>query len=67
MKFGFSQLINFRIQDFWKFSQSDHIIGPGSNVEYPTTTKNSNLVENHPRNIPAMFGSNWPNGFGEVA
>jgi hypothetical protein len=34
-------------------------------VEYPTGTKNSNFVEDHPRNIPAKFGSNWPRGFGE--
>jgi hypothetical protein len=24
-------------------------------------------VEDHPRNIPAKFGSNWPSGFGEEA
>jgi hypothetical protein len=40
---------------------------PGSHVEYPTGTKNSNFVEDHPRNIPAKFGSNWPSGFGEEA
>jgi hypothetical protein len=33
----------------------------------PTGTKNSNFVEDHPRNIPAKFGSNWPSGFGEEA
>ena len=49
------------------FSQSEHIIGPGSHVGYPTGTKNSNFVEDHPRNIPAKFGSNWPSGFGEEA
>jgi hypothetical protein len=43
------------------------IIGPGSHVEYPTGTKNSNFVEDHPRNIPAKSGSNWPSGFGEEA
>jgi hypothetical protein len=42
-------------------------IGPGSHVEYPTGSKNSNFVEDHPRNIPAKFGSNWPSGFGEEA
>jgi hypothetical protein len=36
-------------------------------VEYPTGTKNSNLVEDHPRNIPAKLGSNWPTGFEEEA
>jgi hypothetical protein len=49
------------------FSQSEHIIGPGSHIEYPTGTKNSNIVEDHPRNIPAKFGSNRPSGFGEEA
>jgi hypothetical protein len=44
--------------------QSERIIGPGSHVEYPIETKNSNCVEDHPRNIPAKLGSNWPSGFG---
>jgi hypothetical protein len=34
-------------------------LAPGSHVEYPTGTKNRNFVEDHPRNIPAKFGSNW--------
>jgi hypothetical protein len=67
LQFGFSQFISFREEDLWNFSQSEHIIGPGSHVEYPTGTKNSNFVEDHPRNIPAKFGSNWPSGFGEEA
>jgi hypothetical protein len=41
--------------------------GPGSHIEYPTGTKNSNIVEDHPRNIPAKFGSNRPSGCGEEA
>jgi hypothetical protein len=45
----------------------ENIIGPGSHVEYPTGTKNRNFVEDHPRNIPAKFGSNCPSGFGEEA
>ena len=65
LQFGFGQFISFREEDLWNFSQSEHIIGPGSHVEYPTGTKNSNFVEDHPRNIPAKFGSNWPSGFGE--
>jgi hypothetical protein len=67
LQFGFSQFISFREEDLWNFSQSEHIIGPGSHVEYPTRTKNSNFVEDHPSNIPAKFGSNWPSGFGEEA
>jgi hypothetical protein len=38
-----------------------------SHVEYPTETKNRNVVKEHPMNIPAKFGSNWPSGFGEEA
>ena len=67
LQFGLSKFISFREEDLWNFSQSEHIIGPGSHVEYPTGTKNSNFVEDHPRNIPAKFGSNWPSGFGEEA
>ena len=67
LQFGFSQFISFRDEDLWNFSQSEHIIGPGSHIEYPTGTKNSNFVEDHPRNIPATFGSNRPSGFGEEA
>ena len=54
LQFGF---ISFREEDLWNFSQSEHIIGPGSHVEYPTGTKNRKFVEDHPRNIPARFGS----------
>ena len=67
LQFGFSQFISFREEDLWNFSQSEHIIGPGSHVEYPTGTKNRYFAEGHPRNIPAKFGSNWPSGFGEEA
>ena len=66
VQFGFSQFISFS-EDLWNLSQSEHIIGPGSHVEYPTETKNRNFVEEHPMNIPAKFGSNWASGFGEEA
>jgi hypothetical protein len=36
LHFGFSQFISFREEDLWNFSQSEHIIGPGSHIEYPT-------------------------------
>ena len=62
LQFGFSQFISFREEDLWNFSQSELIIGPGSHVEYPTGTKNSDFVEVHPK-----CGSNWPRGFGEEA
>jgi hypothetical protein len=29
--------------------------------------QNRKFVEDHPRNIPAKFGSNWSSGFGEEA
>ena len=64
---GHSNDHSFTEEDLWNFSQSEHIIGPGSHIEYPTGTKNSNFVEDHPRNIPAKFGSNRPSGFGEEA
>ena len=67
LQFGFSQFISFREEDLWNFSQSEHIIGLGSHIEYLTRTKNSNFVEDHPRNIPAKVGSNRPSGFGEEA
>jgi hypothetical protein len=67
VQFGFSQFISFREEDLWNFSQSEHIIGLGSHIEYPTGMKNSNFVEDHARNIPAKFGSNRPSGFGEEA
>ena len=65
LQFGFSQFISFREEYLWNFSQSEHIIGSCSHVKYLTGTKN--FVEDHPRNIPAKFGSNWPSGFGEEA
>ena len=67
LQFGFSQFFSFREEDLWNFSQSEHIIVPGSHVEYPTRTKNRNFVEDHLKNIPAKFGSNWPSGFREEA
>jgi hypothetical protein len=36
LQIGFSQFISFREDDLWNFSQSEHIIGPGSHVEYLT-------------------------------
>jgi hypothetical protein len=66
LQFGFSQFISFREEDLWNFSQSEHIIGPGSHVEYLTGTKNRNFVEDHPKNIPAKYGSNLPRGFGSL-
>jgi hypothetical protein len=33
-------------------------MGPGSHVGFPISTKNTNLVYDHPMNITAKFGSN---------
>jgi hypothetical protein len=38
--------------------QSEHIMGPGSHVGFSISTKNTNLVYDHPMNISAKFGSN---------
>jgi hypothetical protein len=32
LQFGISQFISFREEDLWNFRQSEHIIGPGSQV-----------------------------------
>jgi hypothetical protein len=52
---GFSQFISFREEDLWNFSQSEHIIGPGSHVEYSIGTKNIKFVEDHPKNIMTIW------------
>jgi hypothetical protein len=44
LQFGFSQFISFREEDLWNFSQSEHIIGPGSHVEYPTGSNKAFLL-----------------------
>ena len=38
-------------------------MGPGSHVGFPISTKNTNLVYDHPMNISAKFGSNMFCGF----
>ena len=38
-------------------------MGPGSHVGFPISTKNKNLVYDHPMNISAKFGSNLFCGF----
>ena len=58
----FKWLIGYR-EDFSNFSQSERIIGHGGHVLIPIDTKNANFIEDHPRNIPAKFGSIWPSSF----
>jgi hypothetical protein len=51
------------ISHFHLFFLSEHIIGPGSHVGFPISTKNTNLVYDHPMNISAKFDSNLFCGF----
>ena len=54
----FNWLSGFQQEDFLNFDQSEHIMGPGSHVGFPISTKNTILVYDHPMNISAKFGSN---------
>jgi hypothetical protein len=63
-KSQFNWLGGFWQEDFKNFSQSEHIIGPGSHVEFPIYTKNTNLVD-HPMNIYGKCGWNLFCGFRE--
>jgi hypothetical protein len=38
---------------------------PGSHVGFQISTKNTNLVEDHPMNISGKFGSNLFSSFGK--
>ena len=62
-KSQFNWLSGFQQEDFKNFDQSEHIMGPGSHVGFPISTKNKNLVYDHPMNISAKFGSNLFCGF----
>jgi hypothetical protein len=64
-KSQFNWLGGFWREDFLNFSQSEHVIGPGSHVEFSIYTKNTNLVENHPMNIYGKFGWNLLSSFRE--
>ena len=52
-------------EDFLNFSQWEHIMDPGSHVEFQISTKNTNLVEDHPMNICGKIGSILFSGFRE--
>jgi hypothetical protein len=54
-KLQFNWFGGFWQEDFQGFNQSEHVIGPGSHVEFPIYTKNTNLVEDHPMNIDGKF------------
>jgi hypothetical protein len=53
----------FEQEGFYNLDQSEHIMGPGSHVGFPISTKNKNLVYDHTMNIFAKFDSNLFCGF----
>ena len=57
-KFQFIWESGFRGEDFLEINQSETRMACGSHVGFPISTKNTNLVYNHPMNISAKFGSN---------
>jgi hypothetical protein len=63
LHFTKTQIYNFYQEDFRRFNQSEHIIGPGSHVEFPICTKITNL--DLPMNISAKFGPNLFSSFRE--
>jgi hypothetical protein len=64
-KSQFNWFGGFWQEDCQGFNQSEHVIGPGSHVEFPIYTKNTNLVADHPMNIYGKFGWNLFSGFRE--
>jgi hypothetical protein len=56
----------FLIRNFLNFSQWEHIMDPGSHVGFQISTKNTNLVEDHPMNIYGKFGWNLFSSFREI-
>jgi hypothetical protein len=61
-KSQFNCLCGFWQEDFLNFSQWEHIMDPDSQVGFQISTKNKNLLENHPMNIS---GWNLLSGFRE--
>jgi hypothetical protein len=55
----------FLTRRFSKFQQSEHVIGPGSHVEFPIYAKNTNLAEDHPMNMSGKIGWYLFSGFRE--
>jgi hypothetical protein len=64
-KSQFNWLGGFWQEDINNFSQWEHIMDLGSHVRYQISTKNTNLVENHPINISGKSGWNLFSGFRE--
>ena len=65
-KSQFNWFSGFWQEDFQGFNQSEHVIGPGSHVEFAIYTKNTKLVEDHPMNMFGKFGWNLFCSFREV-
>ena len=61
----FNWLVGFWQEDFLNFSQWEHNMDLGSHVGFQISTKNTNLVEDHPMNIYGKFGWNLFSGFRE--
>jgi hypothetical protein len=55
----------FLLETTKNFSQWEHIMDPGSHVGFQISTKNINLVEDHPVNISGKFGWFLFGGFRE--
>jgi hypothetical protein len=64
-KSQFNWFGGFWQEDCQDFNQSEHVIDPGSHVEFPIYNKNTNLVEDHSINIYGKFGLNLFSGFRE--
>jgi hypothetical protein len=63
-----SNLDVFSMQTFLRgliYVRWEHIMDPGSHVGFQISTKNTNLVEDHPVNISGKFGWNLFSGFRE--
>jgi hypothetical protein len=59
LQFGFSQFISFREEDLWNSANQRILLALAAMLNIRLERKNRNFVEDHPRNIPAKFGSNW--------
>jgi hypothetical protein len=64
-KSQFNWLRGFWQENFLNFSQWEHIMDPGSHVGFQISTKNTNLVEDHPMNISGKLSWNLFSGFRE--
>ena len=62
-QFGFNCPSGYREEAFSDFSHRVQCLTKSCcsrHLPFYIGTKNLKFVEDHPRNIPAKFGSNWP-------